>query len=111
MQRSQYVRNAPHKFKIGWRYVLLEPMDIVPITDAVCGLDAQAVRVLSVEEDEEGGLTIEAEEIATGASLPPPPPVVPIYSQTSAVLVNSFLPPRVMFRTPDRFWYILARRS
>ena len=80
LQRSQYVRNAPHKFKIGWRYVLLEPMDIVLITDAVCGLDAQAVRVLSVEEDEEGGLTIEAEEIATGASLPPPPPVVPIYS-------------------------------
>lgn len=75
LQRSQYVRNAPHKFKIGWRYVRLEPMDIVLITDLVCGLDAQAVRVLSVEEDEEGGLTIEAEEITTGASLPAPAPV------------------------------------
>lgn len=78
LQRSQYVRNAPHKFKIGWRYVRLEPMDIVLITDLVCGLDAQAVRVLSVEEDEEGGLTIEAEEITTGTSLPPPPPT-PLY--------------------------------
>lgn len=79
LQRSQYVRNAPHKFKIGWRYVRLEPMDIVLITDLVCGLDAQAVRVLSVEEDEEGGLTIEAEEITTGASLPPPPPTTTLF--------------------------------
>jgi hypothetical protein len=81
LQRSQYVRNTPHKFKLGWRYVRLEPMDVVLITDPLCGLVAQAVRILSVEEDEDGGLTIEGEEVTAQAPAccggTPPPPLPP----------------------------------
>ena len=52
-----------YKFKLGIRYALLEPMDIVLISDAALGLTNAAVRVLQIEEDGTGELTITAEEI------------------------------------------------
>jgi hypothetical protein len=62
LQRKAYVRNT-YKFKLGWRYALLEPMDIVQLTDATLGLVDKAVRVTAIEEDDNGELTITAEEI------------------------------------------------
>jgi putative tail protein len=62
LQRRQYVRNT-YRFKLGWRYALLEPMDIVLITDATLGLAATPVRITEIAEDENGELTITAEEI------------------------------------------------
>ncbi len=62
LQRRQYVRNTV-KFQLGWQYCLLEPMDIVLLTDSVLGLAAAAWRVTSVEENDNGDLTIAAEEI------------------------------------------------
>ncbi|MBV9552364.1 MAG: phage tail protein [Alphaproteobacteria bacterium] len=62
LQRRLYLRNT-YKFKLGWRYALLEPMDIVLITDATLGLVAAPVRITQIEEDDNGGLTITAEEI------------------------------------------------
>jgi hypothetical protein len=62
LQRKAYVRNS-YKFKLGWRYVLLEPMDIVLLTDATLGLAGAAVRVTAIEEDDNGELTVTAEEI------------------------------------------------
>ena len=62
MQRRLYVRNS-YKFKLGWRYALLEPMDIVLISDAALGLSRAAARVTQIEEDQNGELTITAEEI------------------------------------------------
>ena len=32
LQRKGYIRNT-YQFKLGWRYSLLEPMDIVLLTD------------------------------------------------------------------------------
>ncbi len=62
LQRKAYVRNS-YKFKLGWRYSLLEPMDIVLLTDAALGLDGAAVRIVHIEEDDNGELSVTAEEI------------------------------------------------
>jgi hypothetical protein len=62
LQRRLYVRNT-YKFKLGIRYALLEPMDIVLISDTTLGLAGAAVRITQIEEDENGELTLTAEEI------------------------------------------------
>jgi hypothetical protein len=62
LQRVAYIRNT-YKFKLGWRYSLLEPMDIVLLTDAALGLAGAAVRITQIEEDDNGELTVTAEEI------------------------------------------------
>jgi hypothetical protein len=62
LQRKAYIRNT-YKFKLGFRYSLLEPMDIVLLTDATTGLAGAAVRITGIEEDDNGELTITAEEI------------------------------------------------
>ena len=62
LQRKAYVRNT-YKFKLGFRYSLLEPMDIVLLTDKTLGLDAAAVRITQIDEDDNGELTVTAEEI------------------------------------------------
>jgi len=62
LQRKAYIRNTC-KFKLGWRYALLEPMDIVLLTDATLGLAGKAVRITAIEEDDNGELTITADEI------------------------------------------------
>jgi hypothetical protein len=60
--RKYRLRNT-FKFRVGWRYMLLEPMDVVAITDTVSGLYQYPVRVSEVEEDDLGALTITAEEL------------------------------------------------
>jgi Putative phage tail protein len=62
LQRKAYVRNT-YKFKLGWRYSLLEPMDIVLLNDATLGLTGAAVRIIQIDEDDNGELTVTAEEI------------------------------------------------
>jgi hypothetical protein len=62
LQRKAYMRNS-YKFKLGWKYVLLEPMDIVLLTDPTLGLAAAPVRITAIEEDDNGELTVTAEEI------------------------------------------------
>ena len=65
LQRALYVRNE-YEFKLGWKYCLLEPMDIVTLTDAGLGLDKTPVRITEIEEDEEGVLSIKAEDYPVG---------------------------------------------
>ena len=62
LQRKAYVRNT-YKWKLGWRYSLLEPMDIVLLTDSTLGLSGAAVRITQIDEDDNGELTVTAEEI------------------------------------------------
>jgi hypothetical protein len=64
--QRQAVRNQ-YTFTLGWKYCLLDPMDIVEITDANLGLVQQWVRILSIEEDDNGNLSITAEEYLGGA--------------------------------------------
>jgi hypothetical protein len=69
LQRVLYVRNE-YEFELGWRYARLEPMDIVSLTEVLLGLDELLVRITSVEENEEGRLTIVAEDMQIGSSSP-----------------------------------------
>ncbi|HFB7735306.1 TPA: phage tail protein [Neisseria gonorrhoeae] len=61
LQRALYVRNE-YEFKLGWKYCLLEPMDIVTLTDAGLGLNKTPVRITEIEEDGEGVLSVKAED-------------------------------------------------
>jgi len=65
VQRSFFVRNT-YEFKLGWRYCYLEPMDIVTLTDASTGLNQWPVRIIDITEDENGDLSITAEEYPEG---------------------------------------------
>jgi hypothetical protein len=71
LQRLLYVRNI-YKWQLGWQFSLLEPMDIVLLTDSRSGLVKQPVRITSIEENENGDLTFEGEEISIGASFTQP---------------------------------------
>lgn len=67
LQRALYVRNE-YEFKLGWKYCLLEPMDLVTLTDESLGLNKTPVRIIEIEEDEEGVLTVKAEDFPMGAA-------------------------------------------
>lgn len=65
VQSAYYIRNT-YEFKLSWRYCMLEPMDIVTLTDANCGLNIAPVRIIEVSEDENGVFSITAEEFPEG---------------------------------------------
>jgi hypothetical protein len=67
LQRALLFRNT-YTFKLGWKYCLLEPMDLVQISDSRLGVVALTVRITAVEEDHEGTLTITAEDFFAGYS-------------------------------------------
>jgi len=69
LQRQLYVRTK-FAFKLSWEYCLLDPMDIVTITDATLGLANYPVRLVSIEEDDKGILSVTAEELVVGVSTP-----------------------------------------
>ena len=66
-QRSVYCRNR-YRFRLGWRYCLLEPMDLVTLTAPYLGLDHRPVRLLEIEENEQGDLDVTAEEWPFGVA-------------------------------------------
>jgi hypothetical protein len=67
LQRGLYIRNT-YKFKLGEEFCLLEPMDLVQLTDISLGLNAATVRITEIEEDEAGLLTVIAEEFPEGVA-------------------------------------------
>lgn len=68
LQRSLYIRNT-YRFKLGWRFCLLEPMDIVTLTESSgSGLNNQPVRITSIEENDDGTFNIEAEDYIGGVA-------------------------------------------
>lgn len=69
LQRELYIRNL-YDFRLGWRYCLLEPMDIVTLTDVGLNLNKFQVRIVSIEEDEDGELAVTAEEFPFGVAHP-----------------------------------------
>lgn len=77
LQRGLYIVNQ-YEFRLGWRYCLLEPMDIVTLSHSLMHMSAVPVRILQVEEDEHGTLTVLAEDFPQGAGkapvVPPQPP-------------------------------------
>ena len=67
--RVLYIRND-YEFRLGWRYALLEPMDILTLNHAALGLNKTPVRIVEIGEDDEGDLTVIAEEFPSGVSAP-----------------------------------------
>ena len=61
LQRGLYIRNT-YAFKLSWDCCLLEPMDIVTLSDANLGLARTPVRILEIQEDGDGLLSLTAEE-------------------------------------------------
>jgi len=82
--QRQRVRNV-YTFTLGWKYCLLDPMDIIEITDEAMGLSQQWVRIVSIEEDDNGNLKITAEEYLGGTG------GAPLYSfQTGSPYVANY---------------------
>ena len=69
MQRLLYIRSQ-FQFKISLKYSLLEPMDLVTLTDPGLGYNLTPVRILTIEEDGKGELSITAEEFPLGVHTP-----------------------------------------
>src|SRR3546814_8387867 len=65
LQRKLYIRNQ-YKFTLSWEYCLLEPMDVVTLTDARLGLAQRPVRIVELEEDDQGNLAFTAEDFIAG---------------------------------------------
>jgi hypothetical protein len=70
LQRQLYIRNT-FTFSIRADYCLLEPMDLVSITDSVLGLTNKLVRITEVDDDENDLLTITAEDMLVGTASAP----------------------------------------
>lgn len=67
LQRVLYVENT-YEFSLSFNYSLLEPMDVVFITDTLCGIDDAPVRITQIKDQPDGLRTITAEEMPWGAS-------------------------------------------
>lgn len=67
--RSVYIRNT-YTFRLGYNYCLLEPGDIVTLTDPNIGLNKFPVRIRTVKEDPDQLLTITAEELPAVSGIP-----------------------------------------
>ncbi|MGH7110903.1 MAG: phage tail protein, partial [Stellaceae bacterium] len=87
LERELQIR-ARVKFKLGWQHCLLEPMDIVLVTDSGAGLAQQPFRVTGYEEDDNGDLSFDAEEIpgiAAGTVIAPyGSATAPAYTRSNA---------------------------
>lgn len=58
-----------YKFRLDWRYILLDPGDLVALTHAKYpGLERLPVMILSIDEQDEDQYDIVAEEVVTGLS-------------------------------------------
>ena len=66
----QYIRTT-YKFTLGAKYILLDPMDVVSITDTALGLNQQWVRIKEIQENSDLTLTITAEEYLNGTGAAP----------------------------------------
>ena len=111
LQRAVYIRNT-YKFRLSWEYCLLDPMDLVTVTDTVLGLRNAPIRITEIEEDENGFLSVTAEEFPLGAAtatLYPTQPVTnnPINRNVAADPVNTpviFEPPATLVGATPQVW-------
>lgn len=68
LQREQHVRNT-YTFLLGWQYSLLEPMDLVTLTDVGLGYADLPVRITAIEDlESEQGYSVTAEDWPFGVA-------------------------------------------
>ena len=71
LQRTLYIRTQ-YTFKLSWAFALLEPGDLLELTDSGLGLSAYMVRIIQIDEDEKDGtLDITCEDLLVGVSHSP----------------------------------------
>jgi hypothetical protein len=70
LQRELAVRNK-YRFQLPWTFGLLEPLDLVTVTDTYLGLTRTPVRINSVSELDGGDFDIEAEDCPVGMASAP----------------------------------------
>ena len=106
-QRSVYLRNT-YKFKVGWKYLLLEPMDLITISDPKLGLVNQVVRIIDVtfpeKASEADGIAITAEAWPFGVGTPVIYQTQPTSQATPNLTVDpGDANPPVIFVVPPQF--------
>lgn len=70
LQRQLYTA-MQYEFTLSWRHCLLEPMDVITITENdFLGIDHQPVRIITIEEDDEQNLLVVAEDCPEGVNSP-----------------------------------------
>lgn len=69
VRKKNYLRNT-YKFKLQAKWKLLEPMDLITLTDSQIGLSALPVRLTSISEDQNYELDCEAEPFIYGCHAP-----------------------------------------
>jgi len=60
-----------YQFSLGAKFVLLEPMDLVTLTDTALGLSRKLVRIKEITENQDYTLTFLAEDMLTGSASSP----------------------------------------
>lgn len=58
--RINRTENVRYKLKLSWEFGLLEPGDLITLTDPIIGLDHQLAMIESIDEDSQGLLSITA---------------------------------------------------
>jgi hypothetical protein len=100
LQRQLYIRNT-YQFKLSFEYCLLEPMDLVTVTDSLLGLTNVAVRITSIEEDGAGLLSVTAEEFPGGVATAVQYPVQQSFpNSTNQAVVPARVNPPVIYEPP-----------
>lgn len=67
LQQGLYWRNT-YQVKLPETFCLLEPMDMVSLTDPILGLNETPCRITQIDEDENGELTVTLQEFVPGVS-------------------------------------------
>ncbi len=63
--QRETIKNV-YQFTLGQRFIRLDPMDIVTLTDNALGLNKQWVRITEITEQDDGTLLVTAEEYQQG---------------------------------------------
>jgi hypothetical protein len=80
----EQIRNT-YCFTLGQEYILLDPMDVIELTEAATGLAAQTVRVVEITENPDSTLTCICEDFLQGSGSSP------VYNtQTNQGLATNF---------------------
>jgi Putative phage tail protein len=111
LQRAVYIRNT-YKFRLSWECCLLDPMDLVTVTDSILGLADAPIRITQIEEDENGYLSVTAEEfplgVATAALYPTQSSTGNLLNRNAPALpVNApliFAPPASLAGSTPQVW-------
>lgn len=100
LQRSLNITGTG-RLKLPWSFCLLEPCDLLTLTDSALGFAKLPVRITAIGEDEDGTLEVEVEDWPLGTASPARYPIQPAtgYQHNYNADAGSIAPP-VLFEAP-----------